>query len=112
MLTAVVIEDELAPIYQNNHYNADPESPFYQAGSPIRDYIHRYVAREFLSAPLGDPIPAETIYTEREYSTSYTVVIDPEWEPENLTLIAFVHPYSHDPLKKTILNVRSCPLVE
>ena len=49
-------------------------------------YTHPNVIREILTAPEGDPIPAEG-----NILTAYQTELDPAWNAENLYLVAFVH---------------------
>ena len=49
-------------------------------------YIHANVIREILSQPDGDPIDSDGSST-----LSYTTQPDPDWNTDNLYLVAFVH---------------------
>jgi thiol-disulfide isomerase/thioredoxin len=61
-LSVYLVEDSVTgrPEYaQNNYYNDDPTSPFFQRGNPMTDYVHENVLR----ARLTDDIYGITIPT-------------------------------------------------
>ena len=86
-LIVYLVEDGI--IYdQTNYFNADDTSPFYQMGDPIPNFEHNHALRMSLTQLLGDAIsgtsPLDT------YSRTLSVILDPEYNVDNLSLVAMV----------------------
>lgn len=109
-LTLVLVEKELPAGNQNNHMNDDVDSPFYQAGSPMTDYVFRNVARTFITPSLGQELPMEALYRDMEYNCSYQVEISEDWQLDQLEIVGFVHRHSPEPFHQEVYNVRSIPV--
>lgn len=71
-VTAYLVEDQIIntglSFAQNNNFNSDPGSPFYNLGNPIINYSHSNVVRKVLTLPLGNTIPATSILPGGAYS--------------------------------------------
>ena len=49
-------------------------------------YSHNHVLRQFITPPLGAPVEV----SGNQYSAQFTTTIKPEWNMDNMTLVAFV----------------------
>lgn len=86
-IVVMVLESELV-WDQASDSNNDPDSPYYQLGNPIPDFVHDDVLRATLTDMLGDPIPNAPAFEEYQQSFSYT--IPSNLVKENLSVVAFV----------------------
>ena len=86
-MVVYLVEDGI--IYdQTNYFDSDDTSPFYQMGDPIPDFVHNDVLRKSLSQLFGDAISGTS---ELEtYSRTLSVEIDPEYNIDNLRIVAMV----------------------
>ena len=75
-LFVCVVEDQLVASQLNT-------------GTWINDYEHNNVLRRYVSSVYGDRLSATDDDT---YEKSYTFALDPEWNADNLRIVAFVAP--------------------
>lgn len=73
---------------QTNYFNNDTDSPYYQLGNPIVDFVHNHTLRASLSSILGDAIPNTPALTDVVLNYSYE--IPNEFVKENLHLVVMV----------------------
>lgn len=86
----VVYLNEDGLVYpQANYMNNDPNSPWYQAGNPIADFVHDNTARIAFTNVLGDAIPdAQGV---GEYTRDFTLTVPASvQDTNNLEIVAFV----------------------
>ncbi len=59
----------------------------------VYDYDHRHVMRGSMNGTWGDQLSTSTIASGTKFnkSYSYTIPQDSDWNPENMSIIAFVH---------------------
>lgn len=57
-----------------------------QRTSLQRDYTHRHVLRKFVTPPLGAPVEV----SGSRYTARHTTTLDPSWNPQEMTLVAFI----------------------
>ncbi len=50
------------------------------------DYVHQHVLRTFITPPLGDAVDVSGL----QYTAHHTITIDPAWNIQNMTLVAFI----------------------
>lgn len=79
--TVFLIEDS---ILSQNQYD-------YWTSSYV-DYIHKNVVRHIFTNSWGDKV----IWDGDVYARKYSVALDPEWNPENLHAVAFLHRHKDD----------------
>lgn len=86
-LIVFLLEDGL--VYeQANIDNEDPNSPYYNLGDPIPDFIHNDVLRMSLTDILGDEIPETPSLIE--YKRNFLFIVPQEFNAENLKIVATV----------------------
>ncbi len=73
---------------QTNYFDNDPDSPYYQMGNPIIDFVNNDVLRESFTNILGDPIPQTGALTE--YSRNFTSSLSSNYNQGNLKLAVMV----------------------
>lgn len=73
---------------QVNYFDTDPNSPFYQLGNPIEDFVNDHVLRASLGGVLGDDIPATPAL--EEYTRSYNYTLSNEMVADNISLVAML----------------------
>jgi len=110
-LSVYVVENNLtgATLAQKNYRDDDPESPFYQRGDPIEDYVHNKVVRTTLTPYLeGDTIGPDYLNDSKEYVKSYSLPLT-NYKAEDVRIIAFVHRVE-DFWTEEVLNAQSAKL--
>lgn len=76
---------------QENYYNGDTSSPWYQAGNPIQNFVHDHVARATFTDVFGDAIPANERVTGNTYTADLSMSIPGSvQDTDNLEIVAFV----------------------
>ena len=60
-----------------------------EAGGLVTDYVHKHVLRDMLTPANGTSI-LSSIATGQTFSQSFTKTIPPEWNADNMEIIAFV----------------------
>lgn len=50
------------------------------------NYVHDHVLRQYVTAPIGDPLTLD----DGTYHASYSVTIPEGWNPENMRVVAFI----------------------
>lgn len=91
---------------QVNFYNGDPNSPWYQQGNPIPNFVHNHTARAVFTNLYGDSIPSEDTGTGSTHIANYSVSVPANVENSaNLELVAFVVGADN-----TVLNVQKAAL--
>ncbi len=73
---------------QTNYFDTDETSPYYQMGNPIPNFEHNDVLRMSLTQIFGDAISGTSAL--ETYSLTLSVIIDPEYNVDNLGLVAMV----------------------
>ncbi len=76
-----------------------------------KDYVHNQVLRQFVSAPVGDPLTIE----EGTYQADYTLTLPEEWNPENMHIVAFITKAAEEVTDDNVLdmditNANSCAI--
>ena len=64
-------------------------APQLNTGTWVNDYEHNNVLRRYVSSVYGDPLYSSDGAT---YEKSYSFALDPEWNADNLRIVAFVAP--------------------
>lgn len=103
-LVVYLIEDGL--IYpQVNYYNSDPNSPWYQTGDPIQEFVHNNVLRTTFTDIFGDDIPDAV--SGDEYTTYYSLQVPASVQnTSNLEIVAFVL----NTTTGSVVNVQHAPI--
>jgi len=57
----------------------------------IADYEHNHVLRACINGTWGEPLNEGPILAGDRLEHSYTISVDEEWEPGNLTVVAYIH---------------------
>ena len=77
---------------QVNAYNTQAGHPYFGAGNPIPNYVHRHVLRDILPSTWGDQtVIPNTIALNTPYSRIFTVAIPTTWDYEQLSVVAMVN---------------------
>mgnify|MGYP001603063321 CR=1 FL=1 len=77
---------------QVNAYNTQAGHPYFGAGNPIPNYVHRHVLRDILPSTWGDQtVIPNTIALNTPYSRIFTVSIPTTWDYEQLSVVAMVN---------------------
>ena len=93
---------------QENYYNSDPSSPWYQTGNPIQNFAHNHVARQVFTNVFGDVIPSSETTTGNTYEVDYSMIIPSSVQNnDNLEIVAFVVDFNG-----TVLNVQHADVGE
>lgn len=87
-LVVYLLEDGL--IYpQSNFYNTDSNSPWFQMGNPIQDFLHNNVLRKSFTDIFGDAIPDGVAFGEHTANYNLTVPSSVQ-DNSKLEIVAFV----------------------
>lgn len=86
-LVVYLVEDGIVHP-QTNYFDGDSDSPYYQQGNPIEDFVHNDVLRTSLSNIFGDEIPSTSALIE--YGKTYNYSIPEDYNINNLKLIVMV----------------------
>jgi len=86
-LVVYLLEDGILS-EQINYFDTDPNSPFYELGNPIVDFVNDHVLRASLGGVLGDNIPATAAL--EEYTRSFSYTLNGDMVPANLSLVAML----------------------
>ena len=86
-IAVFLLEDGLIA-NQANTSNTDVDSPYYQLGNPIPNFVHNDVLRASLTDVFGDPINETEAFTE--FNKTITYLVPSEYNLDNLSLVAFV----------------------
>lgn len=107
-LVVYILENGLVAS-QANYYNNDANSPWYQKGNPITDFVHNHTARSALTDLKGDVIPENEITTGGTYSVSFSDRVLPSSikDTSKLEIVAFVVDDS-----KSVINVQKANVGE
>lgn len=73
---------------QINYFDTDPNSPFFELGNPIVDFVNDHVLRASLGGVLGDDIPATGAL--EEYTRTYSYTLSNEMVADNMSLVAML----------------------
>ena len=74
-----------------NYYNTTSGHPMYGRGNPIVGYEHRHVIRKVVTDVWGNSgIIPNNPEVNKNYSTNFNFQLDDFWNPDSLTLAAFV----------------------
>ncbi len=115
-LNVYVIEDGLVgegPGWeQSNSMNNVHGHPYYRKGHPVVGFEHNHVLR---AMPLGSwglagVIPAEP-EVDRLYSHRFILPLAADWQPERISLLAFVAYHDSSTTRRQVLNSTSAPLI-
>jgi len=121
-MVAYLLEDAVhkGSAYDQHNYadinssSPDPTSPYYKAGDPMSSakYIHNHLLRQVLykKGIWGTLIPTEKITTKGEFNALLNVYINPEFNQNNLTVIAMIVKKGTGATQDYIENVQECKL--
>ncbi len=103
-IVVYLIEDGL--VYpQVNYYNNDPNSPWYQTGDPIQNFVHNNVLRKAFTNIFGDAIPDAV--TGDEYTNYFNLTVPASVQNTlNLEIVAFVL----NSTTGSVVNVQHAPI--
>lgn len=73
---------------QTNYFNEDPDSPYFEQGNPILDFVHNEALRASLSNITGDNIATTAALVE--YQTNYNYTVPEDFNKDNLSLVVMV----------------------
>ncbi|WP_111879515.1 Omp28-related outer membrane protein [Aequorivita sp. CIP111184] len=73
---------------QANYFTNNPNSPYYGAGDPIIDFVHKDALRNSLSTLFGGNIPDTEAY--KEYKKTYTFTVPSDYNADNLSFVVMV----------------------
>jgi len=111
----IVVEDSVtgtgSGYTQTNYDNSTAGHPYFGAGNPIINYVHRHVARSYLGGAFGTSgiIPSSvTVGSTYEYHYTYTLPID--FDVHQITLVGLVSDYGTSLTSRYILNAESFDL--
>lgn len=98
-INCYIIEDSVSGTgsgyNQQNAYNNDQSSPWYQKGSPIVNYQHRHVVRQMMGGAWGSSGSVPTTTVEGTvYTKQFTYTLPVSWDVSQITLIPLVQHYS------------------
>ncbi|MEO0896584.1 MAG: Omp28 family outer membrane lipoprotein [Bacteroidota bacterium] len=84
-LSVVMVEDQIVD-WQKDYSST--------TGSPdIPDYTHHDILRATLNGTWGEPLSASDIQPNATFTKSYGFELNPEWDPANCKIIAFLHDF-------------------
>lgn len=96
---------------QGNYYNTTAGHPMYGKGNPIVGYEHRHVIRKVVTDVWGNPnIIPNNPAVKTEYAANFDFFLDDAWDPDSLTLVAFVSLYTGNPTQHYVLNANEIDL--
>lgn len=114
----VIVEDSvigIGPGYdQTNYYNNVGSHPMFQRGDPIVGYEHRHVVREMSGGTWGISViqPTGGFIIDEIYSVSQSIVLDPNWDEKQISIVGWLNYYDEDDRSKhEILNADEQKLV-
>ena len=105
-LTVYLVEDNLVED-QENYYNDDPSSVYYQAGSVMTDFVHRNTMKMTLTDMFGDNIPSGSVDIGGLYEVSFHPRSIPVTNIDNVKVVAFVS-YGSGSKKDQVINSLVC----
>ncbi len=109
-LVACLIENNVTGTGQGydqaNSSNNDPNSPFYNMGNPIPNYIHNHVARQLLTSPEGVDIPPTFLVAGGHFRYRLRFDISSQFNEKNCYIVAYVY----NAITMQVLNVQSARL--
>ncbi len=73
-----------------------------QLGIEVEDFTHSHVLRKFVTNVWGEPID----WNGDEAHFDFSVPIEESWEPDNLSIVAFVHDYDNSDISNC--KVHNC----
>lgn len=112
----IVVEDSVygsgTGYNQNNAYNSVVGHPFYNAGNPIVNYCHRFVARAYLGGAFGTPgIIPSTVSFASSYQCHYTYTVPANYNEHRIKLVGLVSKYEGSlPTDRYIINAEAFDL--
>jgi len=96
---------------QSNYYNTTSGHPMYGRGNPIVGYEHRHVIRKVVTDVWGNSgIIPNNPEVNKNYSTNFNFQLDDFWNPDSLTLAAFVSLNSDTETERYVLNANEIDL--
>ena len=115
-LHVVVVEDRVTGsgrgYDQSNYYSGNtsyPNHPYFGETNPMKDFVHRHVARIYPTGDWGEAIP-EGIPAGSEHSRSFTLSLPGHVREQEVTVVAFVSNHNADLSRREVLNVNSAQL--
>jgi hypothetical protein len=116
-LNLVIVEDSVVGTgtgydQANAYYDGnDTNHPYYQVGDYqsngtwyIENYVHRYVARDYLAGAWGEAVINSPVNDGDTFSKDYTFTLDQDWDPAQISLVAMIQAYDQDPDNRPIIN--------
>ena len=61
----------------------------FEAGGIVPDYNHKHVLRTMMTPATGAPM-LSSITTGQTFTQTFTIILDPAWNPGNMEIVAFV----------------------
>ncbi len=103
-IVVYLLEDGL--VYpQVNYYNEDINSPWYQTGDPISDFVHNNVLKGAFTNIFGDTIP-DGVFGE-EFTTNFSLTVPASvQDTSKLEIVAFVL----NSTTGSVVNVQQAPI--
>ncbi|HPI20895.1 MAG TPA: Omp28-related outer membrane protein [Candidatus Kapabacteria bacterium] len=96
---------------QANYYNTTSGHPMYGRGNPIIGYEHRHVIRKVVSDLWGTSgVIPNNPDANTDYTKNFTFLLDDTWNPDSLTLAAFVSLYTNVETERYVLNANEIDL--
>ncbi len=96
---------------QANYLNDYPGHPMYGRGDPIVGYEHRHVIRKVVSDLWGTSgVIPNNPDANTDYTKNFTFQLDDAWNPDSLTLAAFVSLFSDVQTERYVLNANEIDL--
>jgi hypothetical protein len=106
-LVACLMEHNVTGIGQGydqaNSSNNDPNSPFYNMGDPIPNYIHNHVVRQLLTSPEGVDIPASDLVAGGHFRYRLQFDVSSQFHVKNCYIVAYVY----NAITMQVLNAQS-----
>ena len=116
-LSIYIIEDSIVKsgpgFDQLNNYNSNTTHANYQAGNPIVNYPQRRVVREVIpnNDAWGDTAVFPINYTSHvAYQKNLILPLNPDWNIDQLSIVAFVSEYGPSKFDKEIFNAAEVKL--
>ncbi|MDB5032892.1 MAG: outer membrane protein Omp28 [Chlorobi bacterium] len=97
---------------QANALDNVPESPYYGKGGYIPSFVHDHVLRAVLSGTWGTAgvIPSSP-ETGKAYTKSYSFALPASFNPDHVSLVAFMASHDADAESREVFNAEKVPLL-
>jgi len=97
---------------QSNFFNTEVNHPYYNAGHPIPNFVHKRVLRQRLGGNWGTPqsLSIAPINAESTYNYTYNFTVDSAWQKTQLWAVALVQQYDTITNNRSIINATQIPI--